>query len=164
MLRRPLLWLIAIFVCGSIQADSPVFAPDKIALAGYDVVAYYTDQQASMGLSEFSYQWGGVEWRFTHQQHRDLFVNSPEAYQPLFGGFCALGVAHGALVPSDPRAWSMHDGRLILNQDEQVATTWRYNPDINVARAQDSYASAKIRYSEWQQRLVEQGTKKAENK
>lgn len=153
----PALVLIAGTMSSSLGlADVPTFAPDGVAIGGYDPVAYFTDERATEGQSAHSYVWRGVEWRFRSEKHRDLFMQSPESYAPAFGGFCALGVAHGALVPSNPEAWTLHDGKLILNQADAVSTTWRYNPDINLRRAEDSYASALQWYAKWQERAAKQ--------
>ncbi len=157
-LTRCLFILIVCLVSTTpILADEPVYSPGGVALGGYDVVAYFIDRQPAQGDPAFSYRWGGVDWHFSSQTNRELFIRSPESYQPMFGGFCGLGAAHGALVPSDPTAWSMHDGQLVLNQNHEVTETWRYNPDINIQRAQAAYANAVQRYRQWQnQRQGEQ--------
>lgn len=131
-------------------AKTPIYSTDNIAINGYDVVAYFTKQQAQQGNSEFSHNWQGVKWLFTSQKHRNMFIKSPENYVPLFGGFCGLGAAHGALVPSDPEAWTTHKGQLVLNQDKKVTETWLYNPDKNIQRAKHSYKKAIARYKQWQ--------------
>ncbi len=133
----------------AIAAKEPVYSPGGVALHGYDVVAYFVDQKPLPGKPEHAYRWRGVDWHFSSQEHRDLFIRSPESYQPMFGGFCGLGVAHGALVPSDPQAWSIHNGQLVLNQNQQVTETWRYNPDINIERGLAAYSSAIDRYHQW---------------
>jgi hypothetical protein len=135
----------------SSSAEPPIFATNNVAIGGYDAVAYFLDEKAVKGQLEYSYRWQNVDWWFISQQHRDLFVQSPESYQPMFGGFCGLGAAHGALVPADPEAWTIHNGRLLLNQDKEVTKTWRYNPETNIRRAQTAYNSAIARYLKQQE-------------
>lgn len=155
MINHRFILTVALLCCYSIyssssSAETPVYSTDGIAIAGYDVVSYFLEQQAILGQPEHSYRWQGVDWHFSSSHHRDLFVRSPESYQPLFGGFCALGVAHGALVPSVPTAWTVHNDQLIFNQNRAVTETWRYNPEVNIQRAQSNYHNAIVRYQQWQ--------------
>jgi len=130
----------------SLQAGEPVFAPEGRALAGFDVVAYFTQGKAVKGDPSIHYRWNNVEWRFSNEDHRQLFIQSPEKYLPIYGGFCALGAAHGGLVPSSPKAWSIHDGKLIMNMNQDVVETWRYNPDINIERADRNWPTLRERF------------------
>lgn len=160
--QRFILTVALITVCYTysnlLRGKAPIYSNNKIAINGFDVVAYFTNNKATPGNSIYSYHWQGVEWLFSSQQHKDLFVHSPERYQPLFGGFCGLGAAHGALVPADPNAWTIHKGQLILNQDKEVSETWRYNPDINIKRAKSSYSKAISRYKKWHSKSSAQPT------
>ena len=46
------------------RAAEPVFAPDGVAVNGYDVVAYFTDGRPVAGKAEFTHDWNGAKWRF----------------------------------------------------------------------------------------------------
>lgn len=124
----------------------PIFATGGVALSGYDVVAYFTDADAVRGDPVISHRWQGVDWFFSSDVHRALFVANPELYMPLYGGFCGIGAAHGGLVPSSPTAWTVHEGKLVLNMNQQVAETWRYNPNINIERADRNWPAMRERY------------------
>ena len=65
----------------------------RLAISGYDPVAYFTDGKPVPGVSEFEYVWHNAGWRFASAAHRDLFVKDPGHYAPQFDGYCALGVA-----------------------------------------------------------------------
>ena len=143
---RALILILCLVFSGTAVANEPIFATDNVALSGFDVVAYFTDGQPVKGDPVVSYQWQGVDWFFDSDEHRDLFVRNPEKYAPKYGGFCALGAAHGALVPSSPKAWSIHNGELIMNMSQAVVETWRYNPDINIERADSNWPAMRERY------------------
>jgi YHS domain-containing protein len=143
---RLLIIMLCLVFSGAAIANEPIFATDNVALSGFDVVAYFTDGQPVKGDPVVSYQWQGVDWFFASDEHRDLFVQNPEKYVPKYGGFCALGAAHGALVPSSPKAWSIHNGELIMNMSQDVVETWRYNPDINIERADSNWPALRERY------------------
>jgi hypothetical protein len=138
--------ILTMALSASLQAGEPVFAPEGRALAGFDVVAYFTRGKAVKGDPAIHYRWSDVEWRFSSEDHRQLFMQTPEKYLPRYGGFCALGAAHGGLVPSSPRAWSIHDGKLIMNMNQDVVETWRYNPDINIERADRNWPTLRERF------------------
>ncbi len=58
-----------------------------LAVKGYDVVAYFTMQKPVKGKSAFSHKWNDATWRFSSQEHLDLFKASPEKYAPQYGGY-----------------------------------------------------------------------------
>lgn len=42
-----------------------------------------------MGKEQFTAEYGGVTWRFSSAQHRDMFTGNPQKYAPQYGGFCS---------------------------------------------------------------------------
>ena len=46
-----------------------------VAIKGYDPVAYFTDGEATIGKSEFSYTWNEAKWYFASAANRDLFAS-----------------------------------------------------------------------------------------
>ena len=53
-----------------------------------------------------------------------LYKASPEKYAPQYGGYCAYGLADGHKAPTDPTAWTISDGKLYLNYNKDVQTSW----------------------------------------
>lgn len=58
-----------------------------LAVKGYDVVAYFTMDKPVKGTKAFSYKWKDATWRFSSQEHLDLFKAAPEKYAPQYGGY-----------------------------------------------------------------------------
>jgi len=116
-------------------AETLQYATENGAIDGYDPVTYFTDGQAERGSPDITAEWNGAIWRFTSAAHRDAFTEIPEKYAPQYGGFCALGMAHGGDVPTNPEAWTIWEGKLYLNMIKEVSITWRYNPDKLIERA-----------------------------
>jgi YHS domain-containing protein len=114
---------------------------DKIAIKGYDTVAYFTLGKPTKGQAGFEYSWHGARWLFANAEHRDLFSKNPENFAPRFGGFCALAMANGAMVTPDPEAWIIVDGRLYLNGGK-LTTEDRaeYAQGAAVLKAQENWA------------------------
>jgi hypothetical protein len=96
----------------------------KLAVQGYDPVAYFTDGKAVEGSKDFEYEWMDARWRFASAAHRQAFVKSPETYAPQYGGYCAYGVSDGHAVKVDPEAWRIVGGKLYLNYNKKVQQLW----------------------------------------
>ncbi len=121
-------------------AISNVYAKDNIAISGADPVAYFTEQAYVAGSSEYTYDWEGVMWQFATAENRDTFMANPEQYAPQYGGFCAWAVAvKNSLVPTDPNAWSVVDGKLYLNANESVQTRWQEDVPGFIAKADSQW-------------------------
>jgi YHS domain-containing protein len=119
------------------NAQSPVntLAGNRLAIHGYDPVAYFVDRGPREGRSDLTVDHAGAVWRFASEHNRKLFETDPERYVPAFGGYCAYGVAQGYLVEIDPAAWSMIDGRLYLNYDLSVRAAWLTDVEGYIRRA-----------------------------
>lgn len=105
------------------------------AVDGYDVVAYFQDGQPVKGSKKFTAQWHDAEWRFASAQHRDAFVDDPEAFAPQYGGYCAWAVAQGSTADIDPEAWKIIDGKLYLNYSKKIQTQWLEDVPGNIDKA-----------------------------
>jgi YHS domain-containing protein len=86
--------------------------PDRLALKGYDPVAYFTDKQAMQGSAQYEYQWDGAFYRFASTEHREMFKADPDRYLPQFQSWCAASVAKGEKVYGNPEWWLVIDDRL----------------------------------------------------
>ena len=99
--------------------------PERIAIRGYDTVAYFTEGKATKGKSGFEYVWHGARWRFASATNRDLFAANPDRYAPRYGGYCSMGLAMGEFSDADPEVWTIVDGKLYLNKIKWVQDLWR---------------------------------------
>lgn len=117
-------------------AATPTYAEGGVAISGADPVAYFTEEAYVPGSADYTYDWNGTTWQFASEENRDLFAAAPEQYAPEYGGFCAWAVAaKETLVPTDPNAWSVVDGKLYLNANQRVQNTWEEDIAGFIARA-----------------------------
>jgi hypothetical protein len=108
---------------------------DRIAIKGYDTVAYFTDGKATKGSSSYEYLWDDARWQFASLAHRDLFIADPDRYAPQFGGFCAGAIRNGVLVPANPEFWAIVDGKLYMVAGGQSdITEWKADAAQNIER------------------------------
>ncbi len=94
-----------------------------LAVHGYDVVAYFTQSQPTLGRAKHSTVYKDATYRFTSEEHLDAFEDDPEKYLPQYGGYCAYGVAVGATFDGDPYLWRIGEGKLYLNLKQDVHDT-----------------------------------------
>ncbi|HEV3326562.1 MAG TPA: YHS domain-containing (seleno)protein, partial [Puia sp.] len=64
---------------------SAIYAPDGVALNGYDVIAFFTQGKPVKGSTDYSFQWNGVKWLFYNNADLETFKESPEKYAPQYG-------------------------------------------------------------------------------
>jgi YHS domain-containing protein len=117
-------------------AEAPVFtgSVSGVAINGYDPVAYFTDAEPVAGDEAITTEWNGAVWRFASEDNKAAFVANPEKYAPQYGGYCAWAVSKGYTAKTDPRAWSVVDGKLYLNYSPGVQTQWKQDVPGNIAK------------------------------
>ena len=71
----------------------------------------------------------------------EAFESSPTRYVPRFGGFCAFGVSVGKKFDGDPLVYKLHEGKLYLNLNPEIAGMFEEDVPGNVAKAVDHWAT-----------------------
>jgi hypothetical protein len=117
----------------------------RLAISGYDPVAYFTDGKPVPGQSEFEYPWHNARWRFASAAHRDAFAGNPDRYAPQYDGYCSMGVAseqpHKDVV--DPQAWAIVDGKLYLTHSQTALELWHEKVAEKIKRADENWSGVK---------------------
>ncbi len=141
----PLLALIFTFSCAQAFAAEPIntleksglfsYKPSGVAIRGTDTVAYFTQGKVVAGTDQFTTLWQGASWKFSSQEHLDLFVAEPEKYAPQYGGYCAYGVAKGSLVKIEPENWKIIDDKLYLNFNDGLQKKWEADTEGFISQA-----------------------------
>jgi hypothetical protein len=109
---------------------------DKVAIHGYDTVAYFTEGKPTKGKNDFEHAWQGARWIFASATHRDMFATNPDRYAPSYGGYCSMGLAIGEYSDADPEAWAIVNGKLYLNKNRRIQTAWKKAPDAYIFAAE----------------------------
>ena len=134
--------VIAVAVVGffgfSAKSEVPAYNvdADKLAIHGYDTVAYFTEGKPTKGNSEFEQVWEDARWHFASASNRDLFAANPDRYAPKFGGYCAAGVALGEYADVDPEAWTIVDGKLYMISTKENQKGWQKARDGHIGFAE----------------------------
>lgn len=106
--------------------QAPVYTGilSRVAVSGYDPVAYFTDGRPVRGSTEFRITHQGYEYRFASAEHLATFRANPSRYVPQYGGYCAWAVSQGYTASGNPNNWRIVDGRLYLNYNAEIQTRW----------------------------------------
>jgi len=108
---------------------------NDVTLAGYDAVAYFTENKAVEGSAEYTATYNNAIYRFSSEDNRNAFNENPAKYEPQFGGFCAYGAALGKKFDVNGKAFEIVDGKLYVNKSENVYETWLENKEENIVNA-----------------------------
>lgn len=88
---------------------------NKVAIQGYDPVAYFTQKKAVKGKSALASTHEGVTYYFSSQVNKEAFAKNPNSYEPQYGGWCSYAMgASGEKVEVDPETFKIVDGKLNL--------------------------------------------------
>jgi YHS domain-containing protein len=113
----------------------------KVAIQGYDPVAYFTMKKAVKGKSNLASSYEGVTYYFSSQANKDLFLKNPTSYEPQYGGWCAYAMGSSAeKVEVDPETFKIVDGKLHLFYNAYFNNTLKsWNKDeVNLKAKADS--------------------------
>ena len=151
LLRRPLgaLLLAVLFLAGctpmTAQNPSSALRPvnavadgddERVLLAGYDVVVYFTQGRHQRGSPQFESVYEGVTLRFASAGHKALFDADPKRYLPQFGGYCTNGIVYGIPWGGDADSWAMIDGKLYIFGGQGSKDAFMLDPTGNLALAE----------------------------
>ena len=113
----------------------------KVAIQGYDPVAYFTQKKAVKGKAAFATTYEGVTYNFSSQANKDLFLKNPASYEPQYGGWCSYAMgASGEKVEVDPETFKIVDGKLNLFYNAFFNNTLKsWNKDeVNLKKKADA--------------------------
>ena len=87
----------------------------KVAVQGYDPVAYFKQAKAIKGKKEISVSYQGIIYQFSSSENKDTFLKNPSKYEPQYGGWCAYALgSSGEKVEINPETFKIIDGKLYL--------------------------------------------------
>jgi YHS domain-containing protein len=128
--------LSALVFCTAVLAQSRAADEPRVAIKGYDTVAYFTQGKPVMGTPQFAYDWDDARYYFANTKHRELFMGNPERYAPRFGGYCTGSMSRGKKTAGNPELWVIVDERLYLVNGLTSAERLRNDPAPVISAAQ----------------------------
>lgn len=139
--------LVGLSGCGALSAQNPSsalqpvnaveIAPDaRVMLKGADVVAYFAESAFRQGVPAFKSTYQDVTFYFANANHKAQFDQSPTAFLPQFGGYCANGVNYGIPWGGDADTWKMINGKLYIFGGQGSKDAFELDEANNLALAE----------------------------
>ena len=100
-----------------------------VVLHGYDPVAYFTKNEAVKGSEQHKATYKGGSFYFTSEANKKLFKKDPAKYAPQYGGYCSMAVSMGQLEDADPKMFTIHNNKLLVQRNEKAHQMFMSNPD-----------------------------------
>ena len=135
MKKLTLFVLLFVSIASFAQNDSKRIAQynleNKVAILGYDPVAYFNVGKAVKGKKEIAANYQGVIYKFSSNENKDAFVKNPSKYEPQYGGWCAYAMGSaGEKVEINPETFKIIDGKLYLYYNAYLNNTLKsWNKD-----------------------------------
>lgn len=114
---------------------------NKVAIQGYDPVAYFKQSKAVKGKKEIALNHQGVIYYFSSQENKTTFEKKPTAYEPQYGGWCAYAMGdNGEKVEINPTTFKIIDNKLYLFYNAYFTNTLKsWNKDeVNLKKKADT--------------------------
>lgn len=89
-------------------------------LDGYCPVCYVAAGKAVQGVEEFKSEHNGKTYLFVKEEAKAAFDKDPEKFLPAYDGLCAYGVSLGKVFKGDPTQFTVVDGKIYLNSNEEI--------------------------------------------
>ncbi|PSB13538.1 hypothetical protein C7B76_19485 [filamentous cyanobacterium CCP2] len=118
-----------------------------VAIQGYDPVSYFSGQPTP-GSPDITASHDGATYYFATPDNKAKFEAAPEQYIPQYGGFCAVAVSEGKLVPVDPETYKITDDKLYLFYNGEFGNTkpqWEADEATLKASANKEWASLEVK-------------------
>lgn len=118
-MRLTLLSLVLLLSLTNVTAQSTTRVKEfnlskGIAIGGYDPVSYF-DGKPVMGKADQEHEHLGVRYWFSSSKNLSRFKESPDKYEPVYGGWCAYAMGEsGEKIKIDPLTYKILNGRLYL--------------------------------------------------
>ncbi len=111
----------------------------KIALQGYDPVAFHSAGKPMKGDPAIMAEYAGYKFVFASEENKTTFAKQPEKYLPAFGGYCAFGISLGILFPVEIDTWEIIDGRLVLQYTAEIKQLFEQDKAENLRKADENW-------------------------
>ncbi len=89
---------------------------NEVILKGYDVVAYFTQDKAIKGSSNYQTTYEGAIYYFSSAADLTAFNKNPFETSPPVRAFCANGMKNKRLADSDPTVFFIAKGKLYVDR------------------------------------------------
>ena len=121
-------------------------AAARVAIDGYDPVAYFTDGHPVKGSPTFSFTFDDAVYYFASAEHHKMFTANPDRYAPQYSGYCTVGISMGMKAEADPQQWAISNGRLHVFYSQKAHAVFVEDTAGTIAKANANWSALKERH------------------
>lgn len=99
------------------------------------------------GHAQITSTYEGATYHFATEEHKSKFEAETDRYLPQYGGFCAVAVSEGKLVPTDPETYKVTDDKLYLFYNGEFGNTkpqWEADEENLRIKADENWKNENI--------------------
>jgi YHS domain-containing protein len=133
------------FIVKDKNLDAAIYSTNGMALNGYDMVDLVDHSTLQKGKKEIYYTYQETDWYFSSLENRNTFESNPEQYIPQYGGYCAYGMSKGYKSPTQIETWSIVEGKLYLNYNQEVKKIWINNQKDFIQLADKNWSTIQLK-------------------
>jgi YHS domain-containing protein len=139
LLSFSLLLLISVLV----SAQSKMDHKQEPAIGGYCPVAYLAAGKALKGDPKYSVEHEGHLYYFVNAEAKKAFEDEPAKFIVKYDGWCATGVALGKKLTSDPKLFTVHDGKTYLFSSRDAKRAFDKDIENFITKAEQNWPKLK---------------------
>ncbi|MDW3194144.1 MAG: YHS domain-containing (seleno)protein [Cytophagales bacterium] len=137
------LFTFLLLICSSIVVAQEAYPVEngEVLLDGYDPVSYFLGE-AKKGSSDILIEIDGRHLLFSSEENKKTYEQSPEKFEPAYGGWCAIAMVDKTFVVPDYTLYKIQDGALMFFSIRAFfngLTEWDKDPDKNKLLADTNY-------------------------
>jgi YHS domain-containing protein len=127
-------------------AGDATLTATRIAIGGYDPVAYFTDGHPVKGSPTFSFPFDDAVYYFASTEHQKMFAADPDRYAPQYSGYCAVGVSKGKKAEANPESWAISNGRLYVFHSQKANDAFAEDSAGTIVKANTNWPVLKAEH------------------
>lgn len=124
-----------------------VSGASKVALSGFDPVSFFEGDKPLNGIHEITSTYQDAIYFFASEENKATFEKDQDKYVPAYGGFCAVGVSVGNLLPVDMATAGVYKGKLYINLSPRVLEMFEGDKDGFIERADKAWPGLVEKYA-----------------
>lgn len=116
----------------------------KVKLGGYCPVAYVGAKKALYGNAEFASEYEGSTYYFINKDAKAVFDKEPTKFVSAiqYDSWCATAMAMGKKLASDPKIFSIVDGKVYFFSSEKAKEMFDKEASSFIAKADSVWKKA----------------------